>query len=143
MSIQSILYGKGGEVITVKQDASIERAAELMRDHRIAALPVTDGGHVVGMFSSREIVEGLSRHGGHLAILRVSDLMQRNFVRIAPHESLKRVMALMTRHRATHIPVFSGEHLVGIVSGGDVVKHRLEDLELESNVLRDVYIAAH
>ena len=143
MSIQSILYAKGGEVITVEQDASIEHAAELMRDHRIAALPVTDGGSIVGMFSSREIVDGFSRHGGHLANLRVSDLMQRDFVRIGPQESLKRVMALMTRHRATHIPVFSGDHLVGIVSGGDVVKHRLEDLELESNVLRDAYIAAH
>jgi CBS domain-containing protein len=69
--------------------------------------------------------------------------MQRDFVRITPHESLKRVMALMIRHRATHIPVFTGDHLVGIVSGGDVVKHRLEDLEIESNVLRDAYIAAH
>lgn len=143
MSIQSILYEKGGEVITVEQDASIDHAAELMRDHRIAALPVTDGGSVVGMFSSREIVDGFSRHGGHLASLRVSDLMQRDFVRITPQESLRRVMALMIRHRATHIPVFSGDHLVGIVSGGDVVKHRLEDLELESNVLRDAYMATH
>lgn len=143
MSIQSILYEKGGEVITVEQDASIDHAAELMRDHRIAALPVTDGGSVVGMFSSREIVDGFSRHRGHLANLRVADLMKRDFLRITPQESLRRAMALMIRHRATHIPVFSGDHLVGIVSGGDVVKHRLEDLELESNVLRDAYIAAH
>lgn len=143
MTVQSILYGKGGDVITVEQDASIERAAELMRDHRIAALPVTDGGQVVGMFSSREIVDGFSRHGRHLANLRVSDLMQRDFVRITAQESLKRAMALMIRHRARHVPVFSGERLVGIVSGGDVVKHRLEDLELESNVLRDACIAAH
>lgn len=143
MSIQSILYGKGGQVITVDRDATIEHAAELMREHRIAALPVTDGGKVVGMFSGREIVEAFSRLGGRLANLRVSDLMQRNFLRITPQESLKRVMALMIRHRTTHIPVFSGDHLVGIVSGGDVVKHRLEDLELESNVLRDAYIAAH
>jgi len=143
MTIQSILYGKGGEVITVDQDATIEHTAELLREHRIAALPVTDGGRVVGMFSSREIVDGFSRHGGHLTNLRVSDLMQRDLVRITPQESLKRVMALMIRHRATHIPVFTGDHLVGIVSGGDVVKHRLEDLELEFNVLRDAYIAAH
>ncbi|HEX3431491.1 MAG TPA: CBS domain-containing protein [Rhizomicrobium sp.] len=143
MSVQSILYGKGGAVITVDKDASIARAAELMGEHRIAALPVTDGGQVVGLFSGREIVSGFSRHGSRLANMRVSDLMQRNFLRITPQESLKRVMALMIRHRASHIPVFSGDHLVGIVSGGDVVKHRLEDLELESNVLRDAYIAAH
>jgi CBS domain-containing protein len=69
--------------------------------------------------------------------------MQRNFVRVSVQESLKRVIALMTRHRATHIPVFSAERLAGILSVGDVVKHRLEDLELESNVLRDAYVAAH
>jgi CBS domain-containing protein len=75
--------------------------------------------------------------------MHVSDLMQRNFVRISSHESIKRVMALMTQYRATHIPVFDAERLMGIVSIGDVVKHRLEDLELETNVLRDAYIAAH
>jgi len=114
-----------------------------MHKHRIAALPVTEGRSVVGILSSREIVDGLARHGSRFSALRISDLMRLDFVRTSPQESLKRVMAMMTRHRTTHVPVFSGEHLVGIVSLGDVVKHRLEDLELESNVLRDAYIAAH
>jgi len=143
MSIQGILYEKGGRVITIDRNEGIERATELMREHRITALPVTDGRGVVGILSSREIIDGLARYGSRLTALPVSDLMRRDFVRTSPQESLKRVTALMTRHRATHIPVFSGEHVVGIVSLGDVVKHRLEDLELESNVLRDAYIAAH
>ena len=143
MSIQGILYEKGEPVITIDHNEGIEHATELMREHRIMALPVTDGRGVVGILSSREIIDGLARHGSRLLALRVSDLMRRDFVRTSPQESLKRVTALMTRHRATHIPVFSGEYLVGIVSVGDVVKHRLQDLELESNILRDAYIAAH
>ena len=143
MSIQGILYEKGGRVITVAQNASVEHAAELMRENSVGALPVVDGDRVVGMISSRDIVDGLSRHGAGIAALHVSDLMQRNFVRVSPQDSLKRVIALMTRHRAPHLPVFSAGRLAGIVSIGDVVKHRLEDLELESNVLRDAYVAAH
>jgi len=143
MSIQGILYEKGGRVITVAQDETVAHAAELMHENSIGALPVTDGDKIAGMISSRDIVDGLSRHGARLAGLRICDLMQRNFVRVSPQDSLKRVIALMTRHRAPHIPVFSAERIVGIVSLGDVVKHRLEDLELESNVLRDAYVAAH
>ena len=61
---------------------------------------------------------------------------------VSPDESVNRVMNLMTHYRVRHVPVLSGGKLIGIVSIGDVVKHRLEDLELETNVLRDVYIAA-
>lgn len=143
MSIQGILYEKGRPVVTIDRNEGIARAAELMHEHRISALPVTDDRGVVGILSSREVIDGLARHGSRLPTLRVADLMRRDFERTSPQESLKRVMALMTRRHATHIPVFSGEHLVGIVSVGDVVKHRLGDLELESNVLRDAYIASH
>lgn len=143
MSIQSILYEKGSQVISVEKDANLERAAELMREHHIGALPVTDGRNVVGMVTKREIVDGFARYGGKLATLHVSDLMRRNFPRITPQDSLRRVTVLMAHHRASHIPVFSGDQLVGVVSGADVARHRLEDLELESNQLRDSYTAAH
>ena len=143
MSVQGILYEKGRRVVTIDRNERIARAAELMHEHRISALPVTDDRGVVGILSSREVIDGLAQHGGRLPTLRVADLMRREFERTSPQESLKRVMALMTRRHATHIPVFCGEHLVGIVSVGDVVKHRLGDLELESNVLRDAYIASH
>jgi CBS domain-containing protein len=63
-------------------------------------------------------------------------------ITIAPDDTLKRAMSLMTRHRVRHLPVIANGDLVGIVSIGDVVKHRLEDLETESNVLRDAYMAA-
>jgi len=143
MSVRSILDQKGLQVFTIDQGAGIEQAAELMRERNIAALPVTKSGEVVGMLTSRDIVDGLARHGSHLFSLRAADLMRRDFARVSPADSARQVMTLMTRRRMTHIPVFSSGQLVGIVSIGDVVKHRLEDLEIETNVLRDVYIAAH
>jgi CBS domain-containing protein len=74
--------------------------------------------------------------------LAVSHVVAHAMVTVAPSDSLKRAMSLMTNHRVRHLPVIDDGNLVGIVSIGDVVKHRLEDLETETNVLRDVYIAA-
>jgi CBS domain-containing protein len=73
----------------------------------------------------------------------VLDVMTHTTITVAPDDTLKRAMSLMTHHRVRHLPVIANDKLVGIVSIGDVVKHRLEDLETESNVLRDAYIAAH
>ena len=72
----------------------------------------------------------------------VKEVMQSGVTTVSPDESVNRVMNLMTHHRVRHMPVLRGGKLVGIVSIGDVVKYRLEDLELETSVLRDVYTAA-
>ena len=74
--------------------------------------------------------------------MHVRDIMQHGVNTVSPGESVNRVMNLMTHHRVRHMPVLRDGKLAGIVSIGDVVKHRLEDLELETNVLRDVYHAA-
>ncbi len=75
-------------------------------------------------------------------MIPVKEIMRRGVITVSPDESVTRVMNLMTRYRVRHIPVVRDGQLAGIVSIGDVVKHRLEDLELETNVLRDVYNAA-
>jgi CBS domain-containing protein len=72
----------------------------------------------------------------------VKEIMQYGAITVSPEESVNRVMNLMTHHRVRHMPVLRDGKLAGIVSIGDVVRHRLEDLELEANVLRDVYNAA-
>jgi CBS domain-containing protein len=69
--------------------------------------------------------------------------MRHGLVTVAPEDDLSRVMKLMTRHRVRHMPVLRDGKLSGIISIGDVVKHRLDDLELEANILRDAYIAHH
>jgi CBS domain-containing protein len=103
---------------------------------------VTNENAVLGLVSEREIVHAFSRYGETAGSMLVKEIMQYGVTTVSPDESVNRVMKLMTHHRVRHMPVVRGGELVGIVSIGDVVKHRLEDLELETNVLRDVYNAA-
>jgi CBS domain-containing protein len=142
MSIESILRRKGTEVITIAPEASIKRAADWLLAKNIGALVVTSGNAVLGLVSEREIVHAFSRHGETAGSMPVKEIMQHGVTTVSPDDSVNRVMNLMTHHRVRHMPVLSGGKLAGIVSIGDVVKHRLEDLELETNVLRDVYNAA-
>jgi CBS domain-containing protein len=74
--------------------------------------------------------------------MRVKEVMNSHVITVSPEDSISRVMKLMTQHRVRHMPVLRDGELAGIISIGDVVKSRLDDLELESNTLRDAYIAA-
>jgi CBS domain-containing protein len=143
MSVRTILRNKGDHVETVDPSITADEAAWIMRHFNIGALVVVEGEKVLGLLTRRDLANGLAEFGAELAGREVRSLMKRNFVSIAPSESAKRVMALMTLHRTTHIPVMDGDKLAGIVSIGDIVKDRLGDLELETNVLRDAYIAVH
>jgi CBS domain-containing protein len=143
VSVESILRQKGADVATIAPDASVKRAADWLRLKNIGALVVTSGNVLVGLISEREIVHAFSRQGEGAASMPVSAIMRHGVVTVAPDETVARVMNLMTRHRVRHIPVLRDGKLAGIISIGDVVKHRLADLELENNILRDAYIAAH
>jgi CBS domain-containing protein len=143
MSLKSILSSKDENVVTVESTSTVEEAAWMMRQFNIGALVVTEGARVRGLLTQRDISNGLAEYGTEVALMPVRSIMRSDFVSVSRGETTRRVMALMTRHRATHLPVMDGQKLVGIVSIGDVVKERLGDLELETNVLRDVYIAAH
>jgi predicted transcriptional regulator len=142
MSIESILRHKGTEVATIRPEASIKSAADWLRARNIGALVVTSGQAVLGLVSEREIVHALSRYGDTAASMPVNEIMRSGVITVSPDASVNRVMTLMTRHRVRHMPVLRDGKLAGIISIGDVVKHRLEDLELETTVLRDLYIAA-
>ena len=141
MSVETILKQKGADVATIAPDVSVKRAADWLRAKNIGALVVTSGDKIVGLVSEREIVHAFSRFGETAGSMPVKEVMQSGVTTVSPGESVNRVMKLMTHHRVRHMPVLRGGKLVGIVSIGDVVKHRLEDLELEANVLRDVYNA--
>ena len=143
MSVRSILEGKGRQVETIPASASVKEAADRMREKKIAALVVADGAAIEGIVSERELVHGLSQFGSALMAKKVRDVMTKNVVTVEPEDTVKHAMALMTRYRTRHLPVIRECGLAGIVSLGDVVKHRLDDLELEANVLRDAYAAAH
>lgn len=144
MKVESILKIKGRDVETVRPDTSVVVAIHKLTTLRIGALVVSgDGERVEGVVSERDIVHGLNKHGARLLDLTVRDVMSRNAPVCAPEDSLQSVMAEMTKSRNRHLPVTTDGRLVGLVSIGDVVKHRLDDMQLETSVLRDSYRARH
>jgi CBS domain-containing protein len=142
MTIATILRQKGADVVTIEPEASIRRAADWLRVKNIGALVVTSEKAVLGLISEREIVHAFSRYGETVMSMPVKEIMQHGVITVTPEESVNRVMKLMTHHRVRHMPVLRDGKLAGIISIGDVVKYRLGDLELETNVLRDAYLAA-
>jgi len=141
VNVESILRSKGSEVQTIESGASLTMAVHRLSSIGIGALVVSDDGRAVdGVLAEREVVRGLSRHGAHVLDMRVRDVMARSVPVCAPQDSIRDVMAEMTRSRNRHLPVVDGGALCGLISLGDVVKHRLEELELEASVLRDVAI---
>ena len=102
----------------------------------------SDGKSIDGMVTERDLAYGLAAHGSELPTLAVSRLMTKVVLVCSPEDSLTHVMKVMTQRRVRHLPVREGVQLVGIISIGDVLKHRLDELELEANVMRDYAIAA-
>jgi CBS domain-containing protein len=142
MKVEGILRSKGARVVTVRPDASLGSLVEKLHQEQIGAAVVTeDGRSVLGIISERDVVRGLAEHGPRILEMRVSDLMTRTVFTCAQDDSVKHLMSQMTRRRIRHLPVLSDGALCGIVSIGDVVKNRLDELEMETNVLRDAYIA--
>jgi CBS domain-containing protein len=139
--IQNILDRKGSEVVTVLATDTIKVAADKMRKHGVAALVVTSSDAIKGLVSERDIVHAVSRRDQPALIDTVASIMTHSVVTVTPSDSLRRAMHLMTSHRVRHLPVVVDGKLLGIVSIGDLVKVRLEDLETETNVLREVHIA--
>jgi CBS domain-containing protein len=143
MMVKSILNHKGTDVVTISPEASIKNAADWLRTKNVGALVVTSGDAVVGIISERDIIRAFSQYGEILASMRVKDIMVQALVTVRPDDHLDHAMRLMTHYHVRHLPVISSGRLSGIISIGDVVKNRLDDLQLEANVLRDAYIAKH
>jgi CBS domain-containing protein len=142
MKIASILKAKGTSVATTPPVTSMATAARLLRDEHIGALVVSeDGATVLGIITERDIVHGLADRGPSLLELPVALLMTRAPITCTPDDDVRTVMRHMTRLRVRHLPVVVSGRLQGIVSIGDVVKHRLDELEMETNVLRDAFLA--
>ena len=142
VNVASIIVAKGASVDTIIPDATVERAAQRLRAAHIGALVVsTDGKHIKGLIAERDIVYGLARHGRALLEMRVVDIMRRGGPTCSSTDSVQQVMAQMTRFRVRHVPVLDHGELRGIVSIGDVVKHRLDETALEVSLLRDAYLA--
>jgi len=141
MNVDSILRTKGDAVIVIAPSATIAEAVALLRKRRIGAIVVsTDGTTPCGMLSERDIVQGLGREGARLLDRRVDEVMTRAVVTCGPDDRVADLMALMTERRIRHLPVMRDGRLAGLVSIGDVVKNRLDEIEWEANSLK-TYIA--
>ncbi len=141
MKVQAMLAAKGGKVITTRPETTIATAIRMLKLENIGALVVTDNGdRIVGIVSERDVVRALVEHGAELLEMRVGELMTRTVKTSPPEANIKDVMAEMTRSRIRHLPILDGGKLCGIISIGDVVKNRLEELETETNVLRDYIV---
>jgi CBS domain-containing protein len=144
MKVSDILGSKGNAVATIRPEAKISTVVRRLKLEGIGAMVVSeDSVQVVGIISERDIVRGLVEDGADLLEKRVLDLMTSPVKTCTLDANIKEIMAVMTRSRVRHLPVVEDSRLVGIVSIGDVVKNRLEEVELEADVLRDAYIASH
>lgn len=142
MKVHQILQSKGREVATVTADTSMEEAVGELGGRRIGALVVVDeGGGLVGILSERDVVRALSERGMALAGARVRDLMTAEVKTCKPTDAVNQVMGLMTQGRFRHVPVVEDGKLAGLISIGDVVKARMDELEHERQALES-YIAS-
>ena len=142
MNVADILRTKGAAVKTVSAGASALVAAQRLRGERIGAMIVSDdGSSIEGIISERDLAYGLATHAGDLPYVAVSELMTKQVITCSSRDSVSEIAKVMTQRRVRHLPVKDGDQLVGIITIGDVLKHRLDEMQLEANVLRDYAIA--
>lgn len=138
MTVQAILSRKGSTVFTVEPTASVAYAAKFLAEHGIGALVVTGAdGRTVGIISERDIVSALSARGAAVLEIAISDIMTRKVVTCSRQDKIVDVMQQMTEGKFRHLPVVEEGRLVGLVSIGDIVKSRIEQIERESHELRE------
>ena len=141
MKVETMLAAKGDKVVTARPDATVATVIRMLKLEGIGALVVSeDGEKILGIISERDVVRALVDHGGEVLKVRVAELMTHSVKTCTPDANIKDVMAEMTRSRVRHLPVVRDGKLSGIISIGDVVKNRLEELETETSVLRDYIV---
>ncbi len=138
MRVSDILKAKGSAVKTIESTATLRALAQGLKIEGVGAMVVKDAKDAVqGIISERDLARGLAEFGGELSSMPVSALMTKAVITCAPEDSVVAVAKVMTQRRIRHLPVVVDGKLAGLVSIGDVIKHRLDEVQLEANVLRD------
>ena len=138
MTVRAILDLKGRDVTTITPDKTLGDAASLLSQHKIGVLVVTGADRrVTGILSERDIVKAVSAGGAAALEEKIAARMTREVITCGPQDTMAELMGHMTACRFRHLPVVENGRLVGIISIGDVVKHRLAEMERESSALRD------
>lgn len=144
MTIRTILEVKGRAVETVAPETTVDQATRLMRGKRIGALVVVDAeGRIIGIVSDRGLLWELVDRGTSVLQEPLSQVMTRQVITCAEGDEVSSIMAVMTQRRIRHIPVVDGSgRLGGLVSIGDAVKHRLDEIEHEAEAMREYITSA-
>ena len=143
MTVRAILAAKGGTVATIEPTTNVAAAAKILAERRIGALVVTGAeGRVIGIVSERDIVQALAGRGSAALDLPLTEIMTRKVATCSHSDTISSIMGLMTEGKFRHVPVVEQGRLAGIVSIGDVVKHRLEEMEREQTAMRDYILTA-
>lgn len=141
MNVEGIIARKGSAVVTIAPGATLHDAVRMLREHQIGALIVSvDQRRIDGIVSERDVVRCLAQVGVDALDMTVARAMSNPVVTCSLSDDLERLMSVMSELRVRHLPVVDGDRLCGLVSIGDVVKHRLVELEVENQALFD-YIA--
>ncbi len=139
MRVSEILEAKGGQVVTIASDATVRELVTMLATHNIGAALVTDPDHpIAGIVSERDVVRALPDIG--VLDRPVADIMTADVQTATPDQQVHELARLMTEHRIRHVPVLDGDRLCGVVSIGDVVKSRIDELEFERDQLSS-YVA--
>lgn len=141
MDLAAVLKSKGSEVVTIGSNASVREAVDLLAERRIGALVVLDGDTIAGIMSERDVIYCLREGGAAVLDWPVSRLMTAPAITAEPSSPVLSALALMTERRIRHLPVEKDGRLVGIASIGDLVKHRMQQIENEAQAMRS-YIQA-
>ena len=136
MRIADVLRNKGASVATITPETSVAGLLTELTLHNIGAMVVVSPDGVVGIVSERDVVRKLHQIGGEILMRPVSEIMTTTVATCSPTDSLDSISALMTNNRVRHVPVMANGRLAGIVSIGDVVKTRMEELEAEQQQLQ-------
>jgi CBS domain-containing protein len=136
MTIAAVLGTKGSGVETIAADATVADAVRKLGEKRIGALPVVEDGRIVGIMSERDVIYSLREHGPAALGLSVSAVMSAPAITADPETDVLAALSLMTQRRIRHLPVLERGEIRGIVSIGDLVKHRMERIEAEADAMR-------
>lgn len=139
MFISDVLHGKSSMVVKVAPGDTVLAVTRKLAEHRIGAVVVEDDWmRLVGIFSERDFVNATAQYGAEAVSFPVERLMSKGVITCRPADRIDDALAAMTMARIRHLPVVADNRLVGIVSIGDLVKHRLDEKALEANVLLDI-----
>ena len=137
MTIARLIAGREQRIVHCTPQETVRQAAARLAENRIGAMPVVDGGDVIGIFSERDLLYCVARHGGAALDLLIEAVMTAPPITADPDSTVRDALEVMTLRRIRHLPVLEQGELVAFVSIGDLVKHRLELVENEAQAMRD------